>query len=477
MNVVEPIFAQCRNKPSELALCAPGTEFNLVSYARLQRGVDNICRRIITAGIAPRSRAGVVIEDPIFHVMIVIALTRLGIITVSAGSRPREWPFKLDVTIADRQFESLASKSIVLADAGWIEGEDRPLANKYLYRAAPDDLCRIFIAPGNDRQMAIAMTHGMVATRLDRQKLFFGPRAPFCDRSCLDLPLARPIGFQVMLGTLWRGGALVMSGDQHRTLAGLAVYKVTNIVAAPQNLLKFADAMQDHPGCGSALAAVFSVRGMSQELCDWVRARLCSNLTVGYVAPDGTMVASMPAQFGSADPGATGYVLPDVILQVVDDNDHALPVGQNGNLRIRSEYGVQEYFEDAEATRHAFRNGWFYPGDRGRLTADNMLILSDGEAAEPATDVERIEQILSKHTNVVQCGVLAVANEFNAEEFCALVVPRSYFDVEALRSYCGARLPAGLVPARFVAVSDLPRGADGGMDRAKLPELFKSQLN
>jgi hypothetical protein len=66
MNIVEPIFAQCRNKPSELALCAPGTEFNLVSYARLQRSVDNICRKIITTGIAPGSRVGVVIEDSIF---------------------------------------------------------------------------------------------------------------------------------------------------------------------------------------------------------------------------------------------------------------------------------------------------------------------------------------------------------------------------------------------------------------------------
>lgn len=41
MNIVDPIFVQAKNKPSELALCAPGTDFNLVSYARLQRIVNN----------------------------------------------------------------------------------------------------------------------------------------------------------------------------------------------------------------------------------------------------------------------------------------------------------------------------------------------------------------------------------------------------------------------------------------------------
>ena len=56
MNVVEPIFLQSENKPSELALCAPGTDFNIVSYARLRRSVNSICRRLISTGIAARDR-------------------------------------------------------------------------------------------------------------------------------------------------------------------------------------------------------------------------------------------------------------------------------------------------------------------------------------------------------------------------------------------------------------------------------------
>jgi len=33
MNIVEPIFARCRNKLSGLALCAPEMELNLISDA------------------------------------------------------------------------------------------------------------------------------------------------------------------------------------------------------------------------------------------------------------------------------------------------------------------------------------------------------------------------------------------------------------------------------------------------------------
>ena len=479
MNIVEPIFAQCRNKPLEPALCLLSTEFNLVSYARLEGSINSICRRIIAAGITPKSRVGIAIENPIFHIMVVIALTRLGIVTISASSRANVlWPITLDGVIADRPLESSPGTTVVAANLGWMTGDTQPIEEKHRHRADCDDICRIFVTAGTEgHRRAIAMTHGMVATRLDRQKLFLGPRAPFCDRTYLDLPLARPLGFQVMFATLWRGGTLVMPWDARKTLAGLAAYKVQNIVAAPQSLFKLAHTVESRPSYSNALAAAFSVRGMGQEMSDWVRARVCPNLTVGYVAPDATMVASMPAQFASAEPGAVGYVLPDVTVEIVDEDERGLPPGQHGNLRIRSEYGVAEYLDNPVATQRDFRHGYFYPGDRGHLTTDNMLVLATETQARTDSDVERIEQILSRHINIAQCGVLAVASESGGQELCALVVPRSYLDAASLRSHCQARLPDGLVPARFLAVADLPRNDDGSIDRDKLPQLLKSQLN
>ena len=122
----------------------------------------------------------------------------------------------------------------------------------------------------------------------------------------------------------------------------------------------------------------------------------------------------------------------------------------------------------------------FYLGNRGRLTRDNMLVLTASGGLVPVvgneTDIRRIEDILSEHTNVVHCGVAAVVNEAGTDELCAFVVPRSYLDVEALRSYCKVRLPPDLVPSRFLAFADLPKNDKGGIDRAKLPALLKNRL-
>jgi acyl-CoA synthetase (AMP-forming)/AMP-acid ligase II len=484
MNIVEPIFIQCRNKPADVALLAPGTELNMVSYARLARSVNNVCHRIISLGFPPGSRAAVFIGDPIFHAIVLIALTRLGVVTISGRERKFSWRFSVDVVISDQPFQFPAGR-VVLARIDWIAGDGRAPEQKHIYRSAPEELCRIFLTSGTTgEEKGIAVTHRMMAARIDRQNLFFGPQAPSCARTYLDLSLTTSLGFQVLLATLWRGGALVLTGDSEKTIKALPIYEVQNMVGSPRSLLNFVESIEKRSEYRCGLQAVFCGGStLSDNLSERVRARVCSNLTKGYGSTEATMVASMPAHFAPRNAGAVGYVLPGITVEIVDDDGNALRTGNEGIVRIRSEYGVTEYLEDPEETSRVFHDGWFHPGDLGYLTKDdNVLVISGrttsivnlgGEKVTP----ERIEDVLSMHADVVQCAVLSMPNESGLDEICALVVPRSFLNVEVLRDFCRASLPPVFVPARFIAVSDLPRNEMGKIERARLPELARSKLN
>jgi acyl-CoA synthetase (AMP-forming)/AMP-acid ligase II len=483
MNIVEPIFTQCRNKPAELALCAPGTDLNMVSYGRLGRSVNNVCQRLVPLDFPPLSRVAVFIADPIFHAIVLIALTRLGIVTVSGRDRNFTWRFGIDAVIADQPFQISAGR-FVLAQADWMTGDGRPLELEHIYRAVPDDPCRIFLTSGTTgEEKGVAVTHRMMASRIDRQNMFFGPQAPFCARTYLDLSLTTSLGFQVLLTTLWRGGALVLTGDSEKTLKALPVYEVQNMVGSPRSLLNFVEGIEKRPEYRCGLQAVFcGGSALADNLSDRVRSRVCSNLTKGYGSTEATMVASVPAQLAVGIPGAAGYVLPGIDVEIVDNDGRVLRRGDEGIVRIRSDYGVSEYLEDPEETEQVFRDGWFHPGDLGYFTKDNILVISGratsvvnlgGEKINP----ERIEELLSTHPSVAQCAVLAVAGEFGIDQLCALVVPQTILDVEALSDLCRTNLPAALVPSRFVSVTDLPRNEMGKFERAKLLELVKSKLN
>jgi len=224
---------------------------------------------------------------------------------------------------------------------------------------------------------------------------------------------------------------------------------------------------------GSALPETLSQR---------VRARVCSNLTTGYGSTEATMIASMPAHYTERTPGAAGIVLPGMLVEATDSNGLALPPGVEGLVRIRTDYGVDGYLDDPAETGRVFRDGWFYPGDLGYVTKDNILVLTGrasnvlnlgGEKMNP----ERIESILSTHPSVVESGVLAFSTQSGVDELCALVVPRSYLNAKVLGDFCRDSLPAAFVPTRFIAVAELPKNAMGKVERAKLPDLLRAKLN
>ena len=111
------------------------------------------------------------------------------------------------------------------------------------------------------------MTNRMITTRIDRQKLVLGPRAPFCDRTYVDLPRANPLGFQVILGMLWRGGALARRAlgckENDCGASNLQHKKLDH--GATQNLLAFTEMIERQPGYRSDLTGAFCIGSIGSD--------------------------------------------------------------------------------------------------------------------------------------------------------------------------------------------------------------------
>ena len=484
MNIVEPIFLQCRNKPAEIALAAPGTALNVVSYGRLARSINNVCRRVISTRLSAGNRVAVFIEDKILHAIVLLALTRLGIVTISGRNKNFSKRFGIDAVIADKSFTFPVDK-IILADFDWISGDDRPLDGKYIYRAAPDDLCRIFLTSGTTGdEKAVAVSHRMLAERIARQDLHFGSTISFSSRVFVDLSLTTSLGFQLLIAMLWRGGALFVAGDDQATISSFPIYKVQGMIVSPGGLAEVLEAVERRPQYECRFDAIWTGgSSLPKGLSDRARMRLSSNLTFAYGSTEATMVASMPAQFSDGVPGAVGYVFPGIKVEIADNEGLPLATGKEGIVRIKSRFGATEYLGDPEESARVFRDGWFYPGDIGYLTNDNMLVISGrgnsvmnlgGEKVSP----EKIEEVLLAHPGIAQAAVLAMLSDLGLEQqIYALIVPRSHLDVNEVRAHCLAHIPTKLIPSRFITVNEIPKNDTGKIDRQRLRELAKSKLN
>jgi acyl-CoA synthetase (AMP-forming)/AMP-acid ligase II len=160
----------------------------------------------------------------------------------------------------------------------------------------------------------------------------------------------------------------------------------------------------------------------------------------------------------------------------VDEADRAVPAGAEGIIRVASDFGIDRYIDDPIESAQVFRNGWFYPGDLGSVTADNLLIISGRQndvlnAGGGKLAAEKIEAALTSFDGVVQAAVFMTTNKLGVEEVWAAVVCREKLDPEALRKHCRSRMPVVFVPAHIVPLDTLPINVAGKLDRPRVKEM------
>ncbi len=127
MNIVEPIIFQAKINPNSIAICTPGTRMDFVTYAGLARIIDSLGRVALSLGLARGDIVAIYVSETIFHAALVLALTRLGIVTVSARTPrlPKELGVKAVIASKTEAFENAGK--VILADPNWMFTDGAPL--------------------------------------------------------------------------------------------------------------------------------------------------------------------------------------------------------------------------------------------------------------------------------------------------------------------------------------------------------------
>lgn len=169
-----------------------------------------------------------------------------------------------------------------------------------------------------------------------------------------------------------------------------------------------------------------------------------------------------PQKLGSIGIAAAHPRLGDaqVSVRVVDDEGLPVPVGEAGELQVKSPLAFLGYLNDTAQTEASFDDGWFCTGDLVRadeagyhyfVARKKDIIRRRGENISGA----EIDAVLLDHPEVVTAAAVAVPSELGDDEILAVLVrqPDSTLDHEAVIDWCCARLASIKVP-RFIAFAD-----------------------
>ncbi|MFO0762092.1 MAG: AMP-binding protein [Byssovorax sp.] len=179
-------------------------------------------------------------------------------------------------------------------------------------------------------------------------------------------------------------------------------------------------------------------------------------------------------------PGSVGPALPTVESKIVDDHGQISETGP-GELLIRGPSLFQGYWQRDEATKSAFRDGWFCTGDIAERSADGYVrllgrtsvdILKSGGYKLSALE---IEEALRESPAIAEVAVVGLPDETWGERVVAVVVAAPGREAEcaedALRSWAKERMAPYKVPRSVITVAALPRNPLGKVVK---PELIRA---
>jgi acyl-CoA synthetase (AMP-forming)/AMP-acid ligase II len=177
---------------------------------------------------------------------------------------------------------------------------------------------------------------------------------------------------------------------------------------------------------------------------------------------------------------SVGKPLPDVEIKVTDEDNQDLPVGEIGEVLIRTPRIMKGYAGQESATAALLdAGGWLHTRDMGYIDEDGYiylagrkddLIIRGGENIAPA----EIEAVLHAHPAVDEAAVIGVPDEQWGQKIAAFVVLRSdqTANAEELGEFCRQRLASFKKPEVVYFIEALPKNPLGKILKKELRAQF-----
>jgi acyl-CoA synthetase (AMP-forming)/AMP-acid ligase II len=175
---------------------------------------------------------------------------------------------------------------------------------------------------------------------------------------------------------------------------------------------------------------------------------------------------------------SAGRQIPGVDMKLVDTEDREVAADEPGEVVVRGPNVTEGYLKRPDATQEAFRDGWFYTGDIGRMDSRGYLYVLDRKKDMIITGGENVyssevEAVLYQHPKVHECAVIGVPDETYGEALFAAVVPApgATLTDKELIAHCRGKIGGYKIPRRYAFLDALPKSA---MDKILKTELRRT---
>jgi acyl-CoA synthetase (AMP-forming)/AMP-acid ligase II len=453
-----------------------------LSFRDFDRLTDKVGNGLLSLGLKPGDRVGVLMPNGIDCLVAYYALAKSGLVRVSLNTRETAEDFRyklrdsgargvihdgtaglpVEIDIGPERFAALTS-----------DGDDRPCA---VDRDLDAPLRLGWTGGTTGEPKAVTLT---TRGELAELSAFLTDLVPEIRRGQTFLhaaPIAHASG-AFFLPAIVRGAhSEVMSKFEPGEFLKLGERSKATMTFLVPTMLAM---IMDHPEIGRAKLSleriVYGASPIAPTLLKRAEARFGRVFVQDYGQAESPMVITCLRPEDHDRVGSCGRPFTIVEVAVFDENDNPLPPGEKGEIVCRGPQTMAGYWNRPEATSMAFRNGWLHTGDIGTMDKDgffylldrkNDMLISGGFNVYP----REVEEARLACDGVVEAAVIGLPDEKWGDAVHAVIAGRPGLDAEAILATVRDRLAGYKRPRSIEVWPELPKSAANKILRRSVRE-------
>lgn len=363
-NIGASFLEKAQQVPKKIAIMDEG---NHLTFEQLAGLVVNFAMHFQSHSVARGSTVGIRSDDPTVIVASALSASLLGCRWAHAGKALLAGGAVEVSHFFETEMEKEPPiKNAVRIDASWAQppaGFEALKTPVFPGARSEDDAWLIFPSSGTTgTPKYMVLSHRIVADRITANAAEFSGASSNC---VFLFPQHTPPSLMRSIAALLSGWGLVHSGSpKFWSEAG-----VSHVFASPVQIRQVMSGVKLPRKLGKAL---IGGDGMSDALARDLLEHFGVVVNT-YGSTEANLIIENAKTIGFNGKVETRTIWHDSKLEIVDGDDQPLAGGTEGIVRVRNGYLVKGYLDSRQAEAAAFRDGWFYPGDRGILTDDGQF--------------------------------------------------------------------------------------------------------
>lgn len=483
-NYTDTIFLHASQRPKAIAL---EDAYSSISWKKLADLVGKASVWLKSLGIEAGEPVGVLMTNSIDHIILSLALARIGAARAEFGITEANRAFdglietlKIKTLFIEPPGRPLGTIRIISIGLGW---RDSLAAFKGDARHGDDyQPYDISLSSGSTGQpKGFHFAHAQLLRRLEGFKPTLTELGVLSDDGTGSFLLTSSMSFAgflyMLLFELIVGTKVVVIPEYVKLMDFVRAINAQKDAILMLTSSKCEDLIACAAEEGLLLPQVRAIMATGTPLAGRAKrdmiTRVTPNFSEVYGGSGAGLISVLHPQEILDHADSVGRLFSGVEVEIVDSSDVPVEAGVVGHLRCRGAGVAPGVIDELPAGRfEGYRDGWYYLGDMAAIDADGYVYMK-GRVSDVVhrggVDVlpTVVELALMSHASVQEAAVVGVSN-VRGTEIVAVVLAKGDGDAYALHRHCVDTIGDAHAPNSFLFVSRFPRTAAGKIDRSKV---------